>query len=83
MRDINHQNIPSFLRFKVFRTANQPALNVEAVFERLLGDLFESEEAAQRDYELEQLNKIFEVEEAAQRDHEQEQLNSGFFVQTI
>ena len=53
---------------------------MEAVFERLLGDLFESEEAAQRDHELEQLNKIFEVEEAAQRDHEQEQLNSGFFV---
>ena len=31
---------------------------MEAVAERLLGDIFESEEAAQRDPELEQLNKI-------------------------
>ena len=45
---------------------------MEAVVEGLLGDIRESEEAAQRDPELEQLNKIFEFEEAVQRDPEQE-----------
>ena len=39
---------------------------MEAVVGRLIRDMFESEEAAQRDPELEQLNEIFEVEEAAQ-----------------
>ena len=58
--------------------ANEPAVNLEAVVERLLEDLFESEEAAQRDPEPEQLNKIFEVEETAQRDLEPKQLNEIF-----
>ena len=35
------------------------AVNEEAVVERLLGEIFESEEAAQIDPEPEQLNKIF------------------------
>ena len=43
---------------------------MEAVFEGLLGDIFESEEAAQIDYDPEQLNERFEVEEAAQTDPE-------------
>ena len=43
---------------------------MEAVVEGLLGDILESEEAAQRDPKLEQLNEIFEFEEAVQRDPE-------------
>ena len=58
--------------------ANEPAVNVEAFVGRLLRDIFESEEAAQRDPEPEQLNEIFEVEEAAQIDPEPEQLNEIF-----
>ena len=50
--------------------ATGPTVNVEAVFEGLLGDIFESEEAAQIDYDPEQLNERFEVEEAAQTDPE-------------
>ena len=46
--------------------ANEPAVNVEAVVKRLLRDIFESEEPAQRDPEPEQLKEIFEFEEAAQ-----------------
>ena len=46
--------------------ATGPTVNVEAVFEGLLGDIFESEEVAQIDYDPEQLNERFEVEEAAQ-----------------
>ena len=45
---------------------------MEAVVERLLGDTFESKEAAQRDPETEQLNEIYEFKEAAHRDPEQE-----------
>ena len=40
--------------------------------------MFESEEAAQRDPELEQLNEISQVEEAAQIDPDPEQLNEIF-----
>ena len=54
---------------------NEPSVNVEAVVERLLRDIFEFEEAAQRDSEPKQLNEIFKVGEAAQRDPEPEQLN--------
>ena len=61
--------------------ANEPAVNVEAVVERLLGDIFESKEAAQRDPEPEQLNKIFEAEEASQIDPDLEQLNEIFEVE--
>ena len=45
---------------------NKPSVNVEAVVERLLRDIFEFEEAAQRDSEPKQLNEIFKVGEAAQ-----------------
>ena len=48
--------------------ANEPAVNVEAVVESLLRDIFEFEEAAQKDPEPEQLNKIIEFKEAAQID---------------
>ena len=58
--------------------AYKPAVNLKAVVERSLEDLFESEEAAQRDPEPEQLNKIFESKEAAKIDPEPEQLNNGF-----
>ena len=58
--------------------ANEPADNVEAVVERLIGDIFKSEEAAEWDPEPEVLNKIFEVEEAAQIDPEPEHLNEKF-----
>ena len=37
--------------------ANEPAVNVEALVDRLLRDIFESEEAAQIDPEPEQLNE--------------------------
>ena len=39
--------------------ANEPAVNVEAVVEILLRDIFEFEEAAQKDPEQEQLNRGF------------------------
>ena len=45
---------------------------MEGVVERLLLDILESEEAAQRDPEPEQLNEIFEFEEVAERDPEQQ-----------
>ena len=45
---------------------NEPSVNVEAVVERLLRDIFEFEEASQRDSEPKQLNEIFKVGEAAQ-----------------
>ena len=51
---------------------------MEAVVERLLGEIFESEEAAQIEPEPEELNKIFESEEAAQIEPEPEQLNKIF-----
>ena len=44
--------------------ANEPAVNVETVVERLLTDIFEVEEAAQINPDLEQLNDICKVEEA-------------------
>ena len=45
---------------------NEPSVNVEAVVERLLRDIFEFEEASQRDSEPKQLNEIFKVGESAQ-----------------
>ena len=58
--------------------ATGPSVNVETVVERLLRDIFESEESAQIDLDPEQLNELIEVEEAAQTDPEQKQLNHGF-----
>ena len=58
--------------------ANGTAVNGEAVVERLLRYIFESEEAAKIDLDWEQLNEIFEVEESSQTDLEQEQLNPSF-----
>ena len=59
-------------------TATGSAVNVEAVVERLLRNVSDSEEAAQIDPDPEQLNEIFEVEKAAQTNPEQAQLNHGF-----